>query len=71
MRVLINLWQTQEERRGKYWLCRAGGMNRNQATRMKDWRLSKIERFFGLEPTYTNREGHDRELNELIEGHTV
>ena len=45
---LINLWQSSEERKEKYWLARACGVNSYHAGRMRDWRLSKIERRFGL-----------------------
>lgn len=47
---LINLRQTKEERQSKYWLARSLGANSYHASRMRDWRLSKIERRFGLEP---------------------
>lgn len=47
-RKLVNYSQTPEERKEKYWLCRSMGMGRDWADRMRDWRLSKIERFFGL-----------------------
>lgn len=49
-RHLVNLWQSSEERRQKYWLCRSLGANQAQATRMRDWRLSKIERLYNLNP---------------------
>ncbi len=48
---LINLWQTAEERKGKYWLCRSLGANASWSGAMRDWRLAKIERRFGLEST--------------------
>lgn len=44
----INLWQTKEERQEKYWLARSLGANSYHAARMRDWRLSKIERRFNL-----------------------
>lgn len=47
-RRLVNLWQTAEERRAKYWLCRSLGANPSWATSMRDWRLSKIERKYNL-----------------------
>ena len=46
----INLWQSNEERQQKYWLARSLGANHHHARRMRDWRLSKIERRFGLTP---------------------
>lgn len=46
----VNLTQTPEERQGKYWLARSLGMNSSWASKMMDWRLSKIERFFNIEP---------------------
>lgn len=44
----INLWQTKEERQSKYYLARSLGMNSYWAAVMRDWRLAKIERLFGL-----------------------
>jgi len=45
---LINLWQSKEERRAKFHLARSLGANYSHARRMRDWRLSKIERRYGL-----------------------
>lgn len=45
---LVNLWQTKEERKAKYWLARSLGCNSYWAQGMRDWRLSKIERLFNL-----------------------
>ena len=45
---LVNLWQSKEDRRSKYWLARSLGMNSSWARIMADWRLSKIERLFHL-----------------------
>lgn len=45
---LVNLWQSKEERKGKYWLAKTMGANASLADRMRDWRLCKIERLFGL-----------------------
>jgi len=62
--ILINLHQSSEHRRGKYWLCRSMGLNAHQAIRMRDWRLSKIERCLGLEETYNpHTKTYDRQLN--------
>jgi len=47
---LINLWQSPEDRREKYHLCRSLGCNSYHAKRMRDWRLPKIERLFNLVP---------------------
>ena len=59
----VNLWQSSEERRAKYWLARSLGANSSLAHRMRDWRLSKIERRFGLEETYNpHTKTYDREL---------
>jgi len=44
----INLWQTNEERRDKYILCLALGAQTWQARRMRDWRITKIERLYQL-----------------------
>ncbi len=46
---LVNQGQTAEERREKYWLVRSCGGTSYDAMRMRDWRLAKIERFFGKE----------------------
>lgn len=51
-RTLVNFSQSKEERLGKYWLAKAEGASASLAGRMRDWRLSKIERFFGLDQTY-------------------
>jgi len=51
---LVNYHQTAEERRGKYWLAVSCGANNSWATRMRDWHLSKIERFFGLDQENIN-----------------
>jgi len=50
----VNLWQSPEERSEKYWLARSLGANSSWANRLRDWRLSKIERFFNL-PEYSLR----------------
>lgn len=44
----INLWQSKEERQSKYHLARSLGANSYWASVMRDWRLAKIERLFGL-----------------------
>jgi len=63
----INLWQTAEERKQKYWLARSMGASWDLARRCRDWRLSKIERLFKIEPSnYHNRQQHDTSLNEHI-----
>lgn len=64
--VLINLWQTAEERQGKYWLAISFGATPNNARRMRDWRLVKIERLFNLAPSkYHSRRQHDKQLKKL------
>ncbi len=45
---LVNLWQTQEHRREKYWLLRSLGCNIALARQRRDWRLTKIERAYNL-----------------------
>lgn len=45
----INLWQSAEERREKYWLARSLGLSSYWAQVVRDWRLSKIERKFNLD----------------------
>jgi len=63
-RSLVNYKQTPEHRRGKYWLCRTMGLNAHQSIRMRDWRLSKIERCLGLLETYNpHTKAYDRQLN--------
>lgn len=47
---LVNLWQSPDDRREKYHLCRSLGCNSYHARSMRDWRLSKIERLFNLVP---------------------
>lgn len=59
----INLWQSSEERRAKYWLVRTCGGSDSLAQRMRDWRLSKIERHFNLEETFNpHTKGYDRNM---------
>ena len=43
----VNLWQTKEERREKYWLMRSIGFNSYWASRFRDFRLCVLERKFG------------------------
>ena len=45
----VNLWQTNEERKAKYYLALCLGASWSWARVMRDWRLSKIERFFHVE----------------------
>ena len=45
-RHYVNLWQTAEERREKYWLVRSLGLSSSWAAAIRDWPLSKIERRF-------------------------
>ena len=42
----VNLWQTPEERRKKYFLLKSIGVNSSMARRQRDWRMSKIERLY-------------------------
>jgi hypothetical protein len=46
MRYLVNNRQTTFERSEKYEICRAAGINACLARRMRDWRWSKLNRFF-------------------------
>lgn len=46
---LVNLFQTNDERKEKYWLVKTLGCNSSMAQRLRDWPLRKIERRFGLE----------------------
>ena len=65
--VLVNLKQTPEERREKYWLCRSFGLNSYQAMRRRDWRLSKIERALGIEETYNpSTKAYDRNMTPFL-----
>uniref|UniRef100_A0A6H2A5C4 Uncharacterized protein n=1 Tax=viral metagenome TaxID=1070528 RepID=A0A6H2A5C4_9ZZZZ len=47
MRYLVNLRQTNEERRLKYALVRAMGANVAWANVYRDWRWNKIARRYG------------------------
>ena len=47
-RNLINLNQTPSERKAKYDYAISLGANPAHARRMRDWRMPKIERRFGL-----------------------
>lgn len=44
---LVNAHQAPQDRRAKYAVARAHDLNRNQSTRLKDWRWSKIARILG------------------------
>ena len=44
---LINLYQTPEQRRLKYYLARALGATCYTAQRLRDWRWNTIARYFG------------------------
>lgn len=44
----VNLWQSKGERQAKYWLARVCGANASWARRMRDWRLSKVLRYYSL-----------------------
>lgn len=44
----VNLWQSAEHRKEKYYLALSLGVSWPIAQRMRDWRLNKIERYFGL-----------------------
>lgn len=60
----INYSQMPSERREKYWLVISCGGSYYDAQKMRDWRLSKIERFFGLLETYNpHTKKYDRQLN--------
>lgn len=48
----VNFEQTSEERAEKYWLCRSLGVSASNCRRYRDWRMSKIERHFGLQPPH-------------------
>lgn len=64
---LVNYSQTKEERQEKYWLAKPCGANSYRASQMRDWRLSKIERFFDLKETYNNHtKEYDRDLSVAI-----
>lgn len=49
MSGLINLHQTKEHRRQKYWLAISMGKSPAWARTMRDWRLTALERRLGLE----------------------
>jgi hypothetical protein len=57
----INYFQDRKSRSEKYHLAKALGANEDQARRMRDWRLSKIERRFGLQPVGAPRNPDDVE----------
>jgi len=63
---LVNYSQTPEERSQKYWLARSCGANSYTAKRMRDWRIAKIERYFGLTETYNpHTKGYDRDMTKV------
>lgn len=45
---LVNYHQTPEQRREKYNFVRGLGKNRSWAMGMRDWRWTKIYRFFNI-----------------------
>jgi len=44
---LVNYYQTSDERRAKYRICRSLGCSSYNAGRYRDWRWNKIARRFG------------------------
>jgi len=64
MQRWVNIFQTKEERQQKYWLVLACGGTYANACRMRDWRLAKIERCYGLTETYNpHTKKYDRQFN--------
>jgi len=47
---LVNLHQSAQERREKYWLARSAGASPGWARALRDWRLPTLESFLGLLP---------------------
>ncbi len=47
--VFVNLFQTKEERKEKYWLIRSFGYNWYEAQQKRDWRMKTIEDFLRRE----------------------
>ena len=45
---LVNLYQSPEQRMEKYYFCRGLGQNCAWAKRMRDWRWTKLYRFFNI-----------------------
>jgi len=44
MARFVNSYQTKEERKSKYKLCKEHGASRDEATRYRDWTRGHIER---------------------------
>ena len=60
----VNFTQSSEERSQKYWLARSLGASASTANRLRDWRLSKIERFYHLLETYNPiTKKYDRDIS--------
>lgn len=68
--ALVNLWQSAQERQDKYEFIRALDANPSNARRMRDWRWSKIFRFFGMieKPLFGNQKARktDKRIKNLI-----
>lgn len=63
---LVNYSQTNEERSEKYHLVISCGGTCLDAQKMRDWRLSKIERFYHLTETYNpSTKEYGREFNSV------
>ena len=45
----VNLWQSPEERKGKYYLLRSIGLSVVRARQGRDFRISVIERLYAKE----------------------
>lgn len=45
----VNLWQTKEERREKYYLLRSIGLPICKCRQARDWHLTQIEKIYATE----------------------
>ena len=52
----VNLWQSPEERRGKYYLLRSIGLSVAKARQARDFRISAIERIWSKELGLSNEQ---------------
>jgi len=72
MSGFINMFQTKDERQHKYWLARAHGLSATQARRLRDFRLTALERRVGyfvpqsVIDSSNNPDNYNKSTTELL-----
>jgi len=63
---LVNLHQTPEQRREKYDFVRGLGLSSYHAKKMRDWRWSKLYRFFNIPNPFARTSAGQTQQLELV-----